>query len=110
MEVLVYPQRQIDRFDDLGNNNLRAAAEAIDGRRGFQAARLRELHPAAAVGLRPRIRRGYWRLPMSNTTTDHDTIRKWAESHGGKPAVVRRAHARGDVGIIRIEFPDNPRS
>ena len=47
---------------------------------------------------------------MSNTTTDHDTIRKWAESHGGKPAVVRRAHARGDVGIIRIEFPDNPRS
>ena len=47
---------------------------------------------------------------MSKTTTDHDTIRRWAESHGGKPAVVKRAHARGDVGIIRIEFPDNPRS
>ena len=47
---------------------------------------------------------------MSKTTTDHDTIRRWAESHRGKPAVVKRAHARGDVGIIRIEFPDNPRS
>jgi hypothetical protein len=47
---------------------------------------------------------------MSNTTTDHETIRKWAESRGGKPAAVRRTHQKGDVGIIRIEFPDNPKS
>lgn len=47
---------------------------------------------------------------MSNTTTDHETIRKWAEAHGGKPAAVRRTHQKGDVGIIRIEFPKNTNS
>jgi hypothetical protein len=42
---------------------------------------------------------------MSETTTDHDTIRKWAEAHGGKPAAVDSTHTKGDVGIIRIMFP-----
>lgn len=43
---------------------------------------------------------------MSETTTDHDTIRQWAESKGGKPAAVDRTHKDGDVGLIRIMFPD----
>lgn len=47
---------------------------------------------------------------MAEATTDHDTIRKWAESKGGKPAAVERTHQGGDVGIVRIMFPDNPRS
>ena len=47
---------------------------------------------------------------MAEVTTDHDTIRKWAESKGGKPAAVDRTHKGGDVGIIRIMFPDNPQS
>ena len=47
---------------------------------------------------------------MSSTTTDHETIRKWAESKGGKPAAVKRTHQKGDVGIIRIEFPKNKNS
>lgn len=47
---------------------------------------------------------------MANVTTDHDTIRRWAESHKGKPAAVARTHKEGDVGIIRIMFPDNPQS
>ena len=42
---------------------------------------------------------------MAEVTTDHDAIRKWAESHGGKPAAVDRTHQGGDVGIIRIMFP-----
>lgn len=46
---------------------------------------------------------------MSKTTTDHDTIRKWAEAHGGKPAAVESTH-EGGVGIIRVMFPDNPQS
>jgi hypothetical protein len=25
---------------------------------------------------------------MSDTTTNHDEIRRWAEQHGGKPAAV----------------------
>lgn len=47
---------------------------------------------------------------MSEATTDHDAIRKWAEGKGGKPAAVDRTHKDGDVGIIRIMFPKSPRS
>ncbi len=47
---------------------------------------------------------------MANGTTDHDEIRAWAEEKGGKPAAVERTHQGGDVGIIRIMFPDSPQS
>jgi hypothetical protein len=47
---------------------------------------------------------------MSEFTTDHDTIRRWAEGKGGKPAAVERTPQAGDVGIIRILFPDAPQS
>ena len=47
---------------------------------------------------------------MSETTTDHDRIRRWAESKGGKPAAVDRTHSDKDVGLIRIMFPDAPNS
>jgi hypothetical protein len=42
---------------------------------------------------------------MAETTTDHEAIRKWAESKGGRPAAVDRTHQGGDVGIIRLMFP-----
>jgi hypothetical protein len=43
---------------------------------------------------------------LSQMTTDHDTIRNWAEERGGKPAAVKSTHKAGeDVGIIRIDFP-----
>jgi len=29
---------------------------------------------------------------MADTTTDYDTIRKWAESKGGKPAAVETTY------------------
>jgi hypothetical protein len=35
----------------------------------------------------------------THTTTDHDEIRRWAEAHGGRPAVVRGSE------ILRIDFP-----
>ena len=47
---------------------------------------------------------------MAETTTDHETIRKWADSHGGKPAAVDRTHSDDDVGIVRIMFPDAAQS
>ena len=43
-------------------------------------------------------------------TTDHEQIRRWAERQGGKPAAVARTHDNGDVGIIRIMFPEAPNS
>ncbi len=41
---------------------------------------------------------------MSQSTTDHDTIRQWAESHGGHPASVTGTGSGDDPGIIRIDF------
>jgi hypothetical protein len=56
---------------------------------------------------------------MAETTTDHNTIRKWAERHGGKPAAVESTYSKNDVGIIRskndvgiirLRFPKAPHS
>lgn len=43
----------------------------------------------------------------SHTTTDHETIRRWAEARDGQPATVRDTAHRGEhAGVLRIEFPD----
>lgn len=47
---------------------------------------------------------------MSETTTDHNTIRAWAEKHKGVPAAVESTHDDDDTGIIRIMFPKAPHS
>jgi two-component system, chemotaxis family, protein-glutamate methylesterase/glutaminase len=44
----------------------------------------------------------------SNTLTDHDEIRNWAEERGGQPACVRGTGGKGDIGMLRLEFPDQP--
>jgi hypothetical protein len=43
----------------------------------------------------------------AQATTDHKTIRKWAEARGGKPAAVKATHRKDDAGILRIIFPDS---
>ena len=40
----------------------------------------------------------------SETTTNHDTIRTWAERRGGRPATVRATEEDGHAGILRIDF------
>jgi hypothetical protein len=40
-------------------------------------------------------------MSTSETTTDHDMIRKWVEARGGHPARVK---GRGPGGILRIDF------
>jgi len=40
-------------------------------------------------------------MSESKTTTDHDEIRKWAESRDGSPAVIR---TDGKGGVLRIDF------
>ena len=44
-------------------------------------------------------------MSSAKTTTDHNTIRKWAEERGGHPARVREtASKKGAGGILRIDF------
>lgn len=40
----------------------------------------------------------------SKTTTDHNTIKKWAEERDGKPSVVESTTKNGG-GLLRINFP-----
>jgi hypothetical protein len=41
----------------------------------------------------------------SNTTTDHNTIKKWVEERDGKPAKVKDTGSKKDAGVLRINFP-----
>jgi hypothetical protein len=40
-----------------------------------------------------------------NTTTDHEEIRRWAEERGAEPACVRGTGGKGDIGMLRLDFP-----
>jgi hypothetical protein len=40
------------------------------------------------------------------TTTDHDKIRKWAESNNGHPACVKGTGEGDDPGMLRIDFDE----
>jgi ferritin-like metal-binding protein YciE len=39
------------------------------------------------------------------TLTDHEQIRQWAEERGGTPSCVRGTGDKGDIGMLRIDFP-----
>jgi hypothetical protein len=41
----------------------------------------------------------------SQTTTDHDEIRKWVEENDGKPASVKGTESGDTAGVLRIDFP-----
>ena len=38
-------------------------------------------------------------------TTDHEEIKRWAEERGAHPACVRGTGNKGDIGMIRLDFP-----
>jgi hypothetical protein len=41
----------------------------------------------------------------SKTTVDHDEIRSWAEERKAEPACVRGTGGKGDIGMLRLDFP-----
>lgn len=41
----------------------------------------------------------------TRTTTDHDEIRQWVESHDGVPATVRGTQDDAAAGVLRFDFP-----
>ena len=42
---------------------------------------------------------------QSRITTDHETIRDWVESRGGRPARVKGTGDGPDPGLLRIDMP-----
>ncbi len=45
-------------------------------------------------------------MAQASTTTDHGTIRKWAEQRGGKPARVKGTEDKSGEGILRFDFAE----
>jgi hypothetical protein len=41
---------------------------------------------------------------MAQTLIDHDSIRRWADQHGARPARVRGTGSGSDPGILRLDF------
>lgn len=41
---------------------------------------------------------------MAQTTTDHETIRKWADAREGRPAGVKGTGDAEDAGVLRLDF------
>lgn len=41
---------------------------------------------------------------MAQMTTDHETIRKWAEARDGRPARVKGTGDATDAGFLRLDF------
>jgi len=45
-------------------------------------------------------------MAEAKRTTDHDEIRKWAESRGAHPARVRGTGDDEDAGLLRLDFDE----
>jgi hypothetical protein len=44
-------------------------------------------------------------MSTSETTTDHDTIRKWVEERDGRPTIVKATGDNGKGGgLLRVDF------
>ena len=43
----------------------------------------------------------------AKTTTDHQTIRQWAEARGGAPATVKGTASGEPAGLLRIAFSED---
>ena len=56
----------------------------------------------AAVVLQPQE---VTHMASARPTVDHEEIRRWAEMRDGKPSCVKGTGGRGDVGMLRIDFP-----
>ena len=41
----------------------------------------------------------------SQTTTDHDEIKRWVEERGGHPAQVKGTEKGRSAGLLRIDYP-----
>jgi hypothetical protein len=44
-------------------------------------------------------------MSTAHALTDHDEIRKWAETRKATPSCVKNTGGKADVGMIRLDFP-----
>jgi ferritin-like metal-binding protein YciE len=83
-----------------------AAAAGEERKRG--GAGSRRARPRRAPEIKSRTMRapsGGQRGGPAHPLTDHEEIRRWAEPRGAVPACVRGTGGKGDIGMIRLDFP-----
>ena len=95
-------QRRTQSRTGRGTRSSRATTLRASTRRGTKPARGQR---AASKQTRTRGRAASRTGRSGQTTTDHDTIREWAEERGGVPATVTRTARGGSAGVLRIDFP-----
>jgi hypothetical protein len=44
-------------------------------------------------------------MAKTKETKNHDTIRKWVEARGGRPATVSATIQGDEAGLLRVDFP-----
>ncbi len=44
-------------------------------------------------------------MASAEPITDHRRIREWAEARGARPARVKGTGGKGDIGMVRLDFP-----
>ncbi|HET8547287.1 MAG TPA: DUF892 family protein, partial [Bryobacteraceae bacterium] len=85
-----------------GGADRKAATPPAAGRTGARGGRGRS--SASDRSARGGSREG-GRGAAAHALTDHEEIREWAEERGASPACVRGTGGKGDVGMIRLDFP-----
>jgi len=61
--------------------------------------------PTKASARKPAAKRASPSPRTGERLIDHEAIRQWAEERGGTPSCVRQTGGKGDVGMIRLDFP-----
>lgn len=82
-------------------------SSARSGSRGDspkQAAQSKQSGKSAQAARKKKAGNGH----LSSTTTDRAEIQQWAEQRGAKPACVQGTGGKGDIGLLRLEFPGKP--
>ena len=69
-----------------------------------QAAQSKQSGKSAQAARKKKAGNGH----LSSTTTDRAEIQQWAEQRGAKPACVQGTGGKGDIGLLRLEFPGKP--
>ena len=45
-------------------------------------------------------------MSQAKSTTDHNTIRKWAEARDGRPTRVKGTEGKDGSGVLRFDFAE----
>jgi ferritin-like metal-binding protein YciE len=88
-------------------SSARLGSSASSGSRGGsrkQTAQSKQAGKSAQAGKKKKAGNGH----LSATTTDRAEIQQWAEQRGARPACVQGTGGKGDIGLLRLEFPGKP--